>query len=411
MASILNVEQIEGKNNVVSTSSNTTLDLSGSTTYVGVPGGTAAARGTTPSSPAIRFSDDANNIEVYDGNDWKYGKRYYDYDTVSKGGLLLNLDAANPDSIPRIGGTTGVLDKWYDATFNPYFARWNTIPSFIGNDTNPCYLNLSSSHWGRFQIPTGNAYFLPASAITQETIIRANGNSPFSTNATLTIASMQNGIGANKSINLSLNQGNGWSAGVNIAGTFDSISVPFTTQAFNTTEYYHFVHSYTSSAINLAFDADVTTGSAVMQNVTNLDNIYPGMEITGYGFPTDPATQTLATVQSIDYNNNTITLDITSTDTDVARNYVGTIPAGHYIYVNGNLVGRKTVASPGQIQYDLANNNYLTIGMAYEGAGNNAGPTNYFDNFLGCYRIYSGFFKLKDVEVNKNAMQDRYGFA
>lgn len=403
MSSIINVGQLSAKNETLKLVDTTKLNNSNTNSYIGIPGGLESQRGTLPSKPgAIRFSDEANNIEVFDGFAWRPVKNVTDYLTINFSSLALNLSSINPDSYPGTGS------KWYNASTNPEFLT--LYSNYTYNTGIDAHFNFDGTSYGLFEIPlsvNGDAsYAAPLNSLTQEVWFRVPSNTFANENV---FANFQFGIGANKSSRISLTT-TGWSAGVNILGTFESVVVPFASQPLSSNTWYNFIHSYSSTNRSVSFDASASNGSSVLTFVSDLTELYIGQQIFGAGLPdVDPADPlTFTIIQNIDYENKTITLNQLLQSSDDERPFTALYPAGNYLYLNGDLIGYSAVS--GSIDYDLENNLYLTIGSAYEGPGNNTGLTKYFNGDLSVYRLYGNFYTIKNTLKNFNAVKARYGY-
>lgn len=406
MSSIINVEKISAKNGTLTLPTNTTLNNGGVDSYIKIPAGTESQRGSTPSIPgAMRFSDEANNIEIFDGSSWRQVKNVTDYLTINFSGLGLNLDSLNPDSYPGSG------DKWYNASTNPEYA---TLFNYTYNSTNDANFtfNGTSTHV-LFEVPLSSnldsSYSAPVNSITQEVWFKVPSNNITTENV---FSNFQYGIGTNKSFRLSLTP-TGWFGGVNIDGTFDSttsVEQPFSQTPLSSNIWYNLVHTYSNIAKNISFTASASNGSSVITNVSDFSELYVGQQITGPGLPDidplDPAT--ITTIVSLNISNRTITLSNQLLSSEEERIFNAIYSTGNYLYLNGEIIAYNSLN--GSISYDLANNNYVTIGAAYEGPGNNTGLTKYFSGNLSSYRLYGSFYTKSDVTKNFNAVKSRFGY-
>lgn len=396
MASIINVEQIEGKNNTITVGGNVRLDLSDTNTYMLLPAGTDANRPANPGGPAIRWNTDGDTLDVFDGTRWIYAKRYYDVNTVPSDGLALNLDFGNYDSFH--GETGQPFTKLYDATFNPYWATPSGNPSFVIDPGPVPHVDLNGSgQYLRFDIPVANnnSYMTPLGNFAHEAWFKM----PTAPGGTDTIANVQYGLSSGKTIHLAI-------TGSNIVAGIRSDSYQTITASHSglltTSDWHHVVHSYNGTDLTYTIKANITNGNNNIIVTEGIHNLFNGQTISGIGFPS------AATITNVDRSTNTITVNLNSDTTDVDRDLTVTQTSGGYLFFDGNLIGSNT-SNTGNLTWDLANNTVLSIGMSFEGNGANTGDVKHFDGKISSYRIYSVPRTLRSVRQGYNAVAERHG--
>lgn len=383
MSSIINVNQIGSKNGTLTVENNVVLDLQNVNSFFEIPSGSNLQRPTTPTEGAIRWNTNEKNPEVYDGYTWRSFKKVNDYQQAITGSVTT-LDTGNDISYPESGGS-----KWYN--YESYENRATLIGDPVFNTNNRGYFDFNgSSHYAIFYNPTDKLY--PINAITQECWFKTS-NSTLPQN----LIGLQYGISTNASYKLGIS-GTAWYGGVNINGTFQEISVPFTSFPMDDNTWYQLAHTFTGSSFNVNTTGDITNGSTTITNVTDVSDIAAGYTIVGTGIPDNTTVVSKTT--------NTITISNAATSTFSNISFRVTVPAGQRIYINGQVIAAQSIT--GVIDYN-ENNSEITIGTINKGPGTDTGKTDYLNGSLAVVRIYTRSLKEGQILTNYNTIKSRYG--
>lgn len=113
----------------MATLKNTTVAGTGA---IQLPAGTSAQRPGSPQTADMRFNDDFNTVEYYDGSTWRY------MPDIVRDNLVLNLDAGEPNSYSGSG------TSWNDLTSSGNNAILRNGPTF--NSSNGGSIDFDGSN-------------------------------------------------------------------------------------------------------------------------------------------------------------------------------------------------------------------------------------------------------------------------
>jgi hypothetical protein len=97
-----------GEQGTLKISSGSKIDLTKNNSYLQLPKGSTEERPNNSTSGEIRYNTDTKLVEYYDGTQWQEIEYLEDYNSITKAGLVLHLDASSEESYPGSG------DNWYD---------------------------------------------------------------------------------------------------------------------------------------------------------------------------------------------------------------------------------------------------------------------------------------------------------
>lgn len=394
MASILNVQELQSSSGILSTEQNIRVSFQNTDSYLILPQGSTAERYQSVSEGAIRWNTDFDQLEVFDGDVWRLSRRIYDYD------LIIGLFPLSLDSSNNLKSYPGFGRKWFNSEFETYKALFSENPTF--NSSNKGFIEFNGT--STYSTIAINSRLTPTSSISQECWFKTNNN----TKAQSFIA-LQYGISTNNSYALGIANSQ-WIGGVNIAGVFENITHPFSSTPLNNNQWYNFVHTYNSETFSFESEANIQTGSNILEIVSGNFDFIVGMTITGSGIPvdqTDPANPIYTTITSIDTINNRITLSDPATSSSDGVPITCSLPPHQILYINGEIVNK--LPFNGTIEYTV-DNDLVTIGGDFNGPGANTGIDNLFDGAISIVRIGSFFNTPSVVKNNFDVIKARYGY-
>lgn len=400
MASIINTDEFSAKNGSITFDLNTSLDLS-ATSYIAIPSGTTAERQASPTSGSIRWNEDLEQFEVYDGNIWRVGRRYYDFDLM-EGFPVLELDSSNrlesyPDTLGR---------KWFSNSFSPYKAIFANTPNY--STANNGYFEFNgTSHYATVEIDDG---LRPTTSLSQEVWFNTSAS-----NTSQVFIGLQYGISSNNAYAL-WSTGSAWQAGVNQSGSLSTISQPFTSTPMSNNTWYYYGHSYNSQNFVIRGVGVAQAGSNVMEIVDAENQIddfdyHVGMTIVAPSiFPNDPAADpaVLTTITSVDAVNRTVTVDQTALQSTAEFNFTATLAPCQILYLNGEPIKIDFMSAPENIAY-TTENTLLTIGADFNGPNVNSGPVSYVNGDMSIVRVHASSMRYSQFRNNYNVIKGRYG--
>lgn len=381
MASILSVDQLQSKDgSSIVVSGDVSFDLQNVQSFMEIPAGSQLQRPANVAAGTLRWNNDENNVEVYDGFTWRLLKKSRDFQRALTGSIIT-YDFGN--EISYSGNGPKVYN--YETYENSANLTGTTFSSSNGG-----IINFNgSSDYGSVSFPTSKLY--PITAISMECWFKT-------TNETVaqTLIGLQNGIATNASYKLGIT-GTEWTGGIFTNGSYNALSVPYTSFPLDPNEWYQFVYTFSGTSFNVNFLANTTSGSNVLTNVSNVEDIAAGYTITGLGIP-DGTTVVSKTT-------NTITISNPAAETYTGVSVRVTVPAGARLYVNGQVIGSNTLT--GIIEYN-ENNSEVTFGTINRGNGTDTGKQEFLNGSIGLVRIYGKSLREGQVLTNLNSIRDRF---